>query len=122
MCTRHHTHCSVEYVSVQDIDDRGHRSRWSDTCCSETPTVQYIIYYTKRTVRNLVSSCENDSAVRVLEFPLALPRLPKKLSTTYPKRLPIQFLITSVTTQEYLLLFGLKNLALGGSGWDSLIS
>jgi hypothetical protein len=34
-------------MSAQGIEDRGHRSRWSDTCCSETPTAQYIIYNIK---------------------------------------------------------------------------
>jgi hypothetical protein len=78
MCIRHHTHYSVEsvaergaagpslssvcgrgrrvvetwtsHMSVQGIEDRGHRSRWSDVCFSETPTAQYIIYNIKRAV------------------------------------------------------------------------
>ena len=37
-------------MSVQGIEDRRHRSRWSDTCFSETPTAQYIIYNKKRVV------------------------------------------------------------------------
>ncbi len=77
MCIRHHTHWSVESVSVrgttgsqsslswvrgrgrrvvetwtthmsdQGIEDRGHGSRWSDSWWSETPTDQYIIYNIK---------------------------------------------------------------------------
>jgi len=84
---------STAHVSAQGIEDRGHRSRWSDACCSETPTAQYIIYNIKRAVWKLVSSCENDSAVCDLEFLLPLPR--QKKSTTYPKHLPIKFPITS---------------------------
>ncbi len=34
-------------MSSQVIEDRGHRSRWSDSYCSETPTAQYIIYNIK---------------------------------------------------------------------------
>ena len=77
---QYHTHCSVEsvveqgaaapspssmcglgrrvvesgtaHVSVQVIEDRGHRSRLSVTCCSETSTEQYIIYNINRTVWN----------------------------------------------------------------------
>ncbi len=80
MCKRHHTHCSVEsvmergvptpslslvcgrdrrvvetwttHMSVQVIEERRPHLRWSDTCCNETPTTQYIIYNIKRTVWN----------------------------------------------------------------------
>jgi hypothetical protein len=83
-------------MSAQGIEDRGHRSRWSDTYCGETPTDQYIKYNIKGAVWRLVSSCENDSTVRDLEFPLPplpLPPLPKKnhpqpTQNTSPSRLP----------------------------------
>jgi hypothetical protein len=67
---------STVHVSDQGIEDRGHRSRWSDACCSETPTDQYIIHNIKRDVWELVLSCENDSVVRTQEFLLPLPRSP----------------------------------------------
>jgi len=54
----------------------------------KTSTVQYIIYHIKRTVLRLVSSCENDSAVRTLEFLFPSPVAPRKKSTTYPKTSP----------------------------------
>jgi hypothetical protein len=82
------------------IEDRGRRSRWSDACCSETPTDQYIIYNTKIVVRKLASSWENDSAVRDLEFVHPLPRTPKKTIHDLPKSPPHQdFLIINALTQ-----------------------
>jgi hypothetical protein len=118
MWIRHHTHCSLESVvergpgdpSLSSVCERGRRVVETSTgymyaqgledritvrdglevCCSETPTDQCIIYNIKRVVRKLVSSCENDLTVLVLEFPLPLPRPPKKKFTTYSKRLPIK--------------------------------
>jgi hypothetical protein len=38
---------TTDHVSDQDIEVRGHRSRWSESWCRETPTDQYIIYNIK---------------------------------------------------------------------------
>ena len=74
--------------------------------CTKTSTTEHIICNIKRTVRKLVSSSENDSGVRDLEFHLPLPRPPQtspkeKPYTTHPKRPPTEsnFLITSTFPQ-----------------------
>ncbi len=70
--------------------------RVSDQLCdclkeyiSETSTPQYydIIYNTQRDVQRLVSSCENNSSVLSLEFPLPLPLPPKKKIHNLPKNI-----------------------------------
>jgi hypothetical protein len=105
MRIKHHTHYSVESVTERgattpSLSSMCGLSRVSWTggpfsmvwrCCTETSTVQYIIYNIKRIVRKLVSSWENDSGVFPLEFPLHPSPSPKeKNPRPTQKHLPIK--------------------------------
>ena len=62
---RHLKHTSLPQVH----EDRGRRSRWSDACCSEISTSQYIIYNIERDVRQLASStCSQTFFPRAMVF------------------------------------------------------
>ncbi len=81
------------HMSVQDIEDHGHRSRWSESWCSETPTSHYKVYnIIDGTVFKHVSSRKKTTLLDVTwSFLFPSPDPPnKKLSATYPKRLPIK--------------------------------
>jgi hypothetical protein len=106
MCIKHHNHCSVESVAergaaaplLSSMRGTGRRvvetltthvprvSRIRDTVrdclahsAAKIPTVQYIINNIKRAVWRLVSSFENDPAVRTLEFLFPSPSPPEKI-------------------------------------------
>ena len=72
------------HVSAKGIEERGHRSRLSGTCCSETSTAQYIIYNINRAVWN--SRCPAKTPRQSCPgVPLPLPRPPKKKINNPPK-------------------------------------
>jgi hypothetical protein len=71
-------------VSAQGIEERGHRSRLSDACCSETSTAQYIIYNINRAAWN--SRCPAKTPRQSCPgVPLPLPRPTKKKINNPPK-------------------------------------
>ena len=80
------------HVSAQGLEDRDHRSRLSDACCSETSTGQYIIYNIKNgAVWKRASSCEKRLSSTCPDASSSPPPPPQeKRSTTYPKTLPHQ--------------------------------
>ena len=60
---------TTSHVSAQGIEDRRHRSRWSEAWWIETPTVQYIIYNIKNgTVWKHVSPAKTT----LMYFPLPM--------------------------------------------------
>jgi hypothetical protein len=76
----------TSHASAQGV--RGSRNPFRDdlkTCCSETSTVQHIIYNTQTGLFGARSSCEKPLSKTHSGAPLPLPRPPKKKINNPPK-------------------------------------
>ncbi len=95
---------STLHVSTQDIEDRGHRSRWFQGWHNESPTVQHVIYNIKSGL--FENTCRPVKKRTCWTWPDVFsspPHPPKKNHPQHTqKRLPIKLPFTSVLTQVTL--------------------